>query len=241
MTMRMVWICVMVAVSSTQVWAAESGFLDDYSILEKRAGDSINRVYIAPNAMDLLAGYDSLMVDRPEVLLADDTKYKGAKPEDLLALSEASRDTFTEQFEAGGYSSVEEPGAGVIYMRWAITDLYLKKKKRKLLAYTPTGFLVNAARQATIKDVWRKIDIVELSVEAEFLDSKSGALLAAVTMERGARKTKESKQELVSWEDLDASMRTFGARLVCNLDNAHKSSNEREDCIQIEIEVAPES
>ncbi len=237
----MIWIFSMVAAGSTQVWAADSGFLDDYSILERRAGDAINRIYIAPNAMDLLAGYDSLIVDRPEVLLADDTKYKGAKPEDLLALSEVLRATFTEQFEMGGYAAVEEPGAGVMYMRWAITDLFLKKKKRKLLAYTPVGFAVNAARQATIKDVWRKIDIVELSIEAEFLDSKSGALLAAVTMERGARKTKENKQELVSWEDLDASMQTFGARLVCNLNNAHKSSNEREDCTLIEIEVTPES
>ena len=241
MTMRMVWICALAAVSSAQVWAADSGFLDDYSLLEERTGDSINRIYVAPNAMEMLASYDSLLVGGPEVLLADDTKYKGADPEDLLMLSQAVRETFVEQFEAGGYSSVTDPGDGVIYMRWAITDLYLKKKKRGLLSYTPVGFVVNAGRQAMIKDVWRKIDIVELSIEAEFLDSKSGALLAAVTMERGERKTKQNKQELVSAEDLESSIRTFGARLVCSLDNARKSSSEQENCTLIEIEVTPES
>lgn len=241
MKMRMVSIFALAVVGLGQVWAAESGFLDDYSMLESRSGDAIDRAYIAPNTMELLAGYDSVMVDQPEVFLAADTKYKGAKPDALKSLADTLRTTLNDQLQAGGYKSVEAPGPGVIYMRWAITDLYLKKKKRGLLSYTPAGFVVNAAVKAATKDLWKKIDIVEMSIEAEFIDSESGAVLAAVMLERGARKTKQQKRELVSWEELDATMQTFGARLVCNLDNARKSVDQRSDCTLIEVEVTTDS
>ena len=87
--------------------------------------------------------------------------------------------------------------------------------------------------------VLRKIDIVELNVEAEFLDSASEALLAATIFERGARKNKATgqKQELVSWEDLDAAMRNFGERLRRHLDNARTSATARYDCASIVVEA----
>jgi len=239
--MRMVSVFALAMVGSGHLWAAESGFLDDYSMLKSRSNDSIDRVYIAPNAMDLLAGFDSVMVDQPEVFLATDTKYKGAKPDALKALADTLRTTLSDQLAAGGYKSVDAAGPGVVYMRWAVTDLYLKKKKRGLLSYTPAGFIVNAAVKAATKDLWKKIDIVEMNIEAEFIDSQSGAVIAAVMLERGARKAKGQKVEIVSWEELDATMQTFGARLVCNLDNARKSASERDDCTLIEVEVATES
>ena len=63
MKMRMVSVFAFAMVGSAQIWAAESGFLDDYSMLKSRSNDAIDRVYVAPNAMVLLAGYDSVMVD----------------------------------------------------------------------------------------------------------------------------------------------------------------------------------
>ena len=217
--------------------AEESGFLNDYSQLQSREGDMLGRVYIAPGALDALAAYNSVMVDQPEVFIAADTKYKGAKPDHLKQLADTLRLALVERFEAGGYSVVDEPVAGVVYMRWAVTDLYLKKKKRKLLAYTPIGFVVHGTAQMAIRDLWKKIDIVELNLEAEFVDSQSGEVLSAVVAERGARKAKGQKQELVSWEDLDATMKTFGERLRCNLDNARRASADREDCAAIVVPV----
>lgn len=57
-------------------------------------------------------------------------------------------------------------------------------------------------------------------------------------LERGTRKTKQQKRELVSWEDLDATMQTYGARIVCNLNNARSSVDQREDCTLIKVGVA---
>lgn len=220
--------------------AAESGFLSDYSQLETRPTGLVGRVYIKPGAADALAAYNAVMIDQPEVFLADDTKYAGAKPDHLKQLSDTLRQAMIDRMSAGGYNTVDEPGPGVIYMRWAVTDLYLKKKRRNFLAYTPVGMVVHTTAQLAIQDLWKKIDIVELNLEIEFLDAQNGEVLAAAVLERGHRKDKKKKQkqELVSWEDLDAVMRTFGERVRCNLDNAKLEESAREDCTQILIESA---
>lgn len=213
--------------------------MEDYSKLEAREGDVLSRAYIAPGAREALAAYNAVMIDQPEVFISSDTKYKGAKPDHLKALSDTLRMALVERFQAGGYEVVNEVGPGVVYMRWAVTDLYLKKKKKNFLAYTPIGFVVHSTAQMAVRDLWKKIDIVELSLEVEFLDSQTGELLGAVMVDRGHRKDKAKgqKQELVSWEDLDATMRTFGERLRCNLDNGRLERSDWEDCSAIVIEA----
>ena len=69
-----------------------------------------------------------------------------------------------------------------------------------------------------------------------FFHRSRTASCAVVMTEQGHRKDKEHKQELVSWEELDATMRTFGERLRCNLDNSRKAASDREDCTAIVIE-----
>ena len=194
-------------------------------------------VYIAPGAPDQLKQYNAVMVDQPEVYISPDSKFQGAKPDQLKVLSDTMRTTLMDRLEAGGYHTTDSPGDDVLYIHWAITDLYLKKKKRGPLSYTPIGFVVHATAQAAIRDLWKKIDVVELSVEAEFLDSVSSDQLAAAVIKHGKRKSKGHKAELVSWEELDAEMKTFGERVRCNLDNA--KGKQTEDCASIVIEPEP--
>ena len=215
-------------------WGAESGFMEDYSVLERvEAG----RVYVAPGTLALLSDYEynAVMVDQPEVFMSPDSDYKGAKPDHLKTLADTARFAFMERLEESGYEVANRIGPDVLFVRWAITDLYLKKKKRSILSYTPVGLVVHTTAQAAIRDLWRKIDIVELKIEVELIDGADGNLLAAGVMERGARKAKGQKQELVSWEELDAVMKTIGAKMHCVLDNARKEEAEQEDCSQILI------
>ena len=111
------------------------GFLTDYSLLKTRQGDMVNRVYIVPNAIERLKDYDAVLVDQPEIFISPDSKYKGAKPDQLKQLADTARLAMMERLEAGGYTVADGPGPGVLYMRWAIADLYLKKKKRGLLSF----------------------------------------------------------------------------------------------------------
>jgi len=224
--------------------AQDSGFLSDYSLLQTRGGDTaVDRVYIKDGIMERLADYNAIMVDQPEIIIADDTKYKGAKPEALKQLADTMRLAMMDRLEAGGYNVTDEAGQNVMYMRWAVTNLYLEKKKRGIFSYTPLGAVVHATHQAAIKDLWKKIDIVEMTVEVELLDSASGEVLAAVVDSSGHRKDKKAdiKEDPVTWEELDAQMRTYGERVRCQLDNARLPEANRQNCVAIVIEpVYPE-
>ena len=216
--------------------AQEPGFFTDESLLQAREGDLLERVYIHPDAAEKLKAYNAVLVDQPEIFISPESKYKGAKPDQLKLLADTSRLAMMERLESGGYTVADGPGPGVLYMRWAISDLYLKKKKRGFLSYTPVGMVVHTTKQAAIKDLWKKIDIVELGVKMEFSDAVSGEIIAAGTSNQGTRKGRDQEEDLVTWEELDAMFETIGERARCALDNARLSENERRVCSEIVIE-----
>jgi hypothetical protein len=214
----------------------ETGFLSDYSLLEARERDIANRVYVVPDIEERLKAYNAFLVDQPEIFIAPDSKYNGAKGDQLKLLADTVRLATTERLEAGGYRVVDEPGPGVMYVRFAVADLYLKKKKRGILSYTPMGFVVHTTVQAAVRDLWKKIDIVELSIEMEFADSVTGEILAMGTSPHGMRKGRGQQEDLVTWEELDAVISTVGERMRCQLDNARKPRSEWQVCSAIAIE-----
>ena len=112
--------------------------------------------YVHPDILQIARRFDSVMVDQPEIHMAVDSKYRGAKGDDLKQLADVARLATIERLEAGGWAVTDEPGPNVVYLRWAISDLYLKKKKRSVLSYTPVRLVVHATAQAAIRDLWKK-------------------------------------------------------------------------------------
>ena len=153
---------------------AESGFLSDYSKLKpvkSAAGDEL--VFVAPGAYERAVGYKAVMVDQPEILFSADSEYRGMKPEDIAELASIMRTVAKERLEERGrYKVVEQPGPDVLFVRMALTELYLKKKKRGVLAYTPVGAVAKLGTDA-LKETLSKIDIIEMTFEAELVDSTS--------------------------------------------------------------------
>ena len=217
--------------------AQDESFFTDASLLGPWDQGTFDLGYVDPDILQRAQRYDSVMVDQPEIHIAADSKYKGAKGDHLKQLADVARLAMIERLEAGGWPVANEPGPNVVYMRFAISDLYLKKKKRRVLSYTPVGFVVHTTAQAAIRDLWKKIDIVELSIKIEWLDSVSGEVVSAGVARKGARKTKGQKAELVSWEDLDALFSTIGEQTRCHMDNNKLPEGERRlDCDSLVIE-----
>lgn len=228
----MLGLCVM-----TSATAQDESFFTDPSVLEPWEKGTFDLGWTNPDIVQYLARYDSVIVDQPEVFIAADSKYKGAKPDDLKSLADAARLAVIERLEAGGWKIVNEPGPNVGYIRWALGDVYLKKKKRMILSYTPLGMVVHATAQAAVRDVWKKIDINELGLKIEWLDSTSGELLSAGQANRGLRKSKGQKAEIVSWEELYALFYTIGEQTRCHMDNGKLPEADRTvDCDAIAIE-----
>lgn len=202
----------------------EEGFLTDYSKLQPVSGNAQEFRYVAPDGFKRLAAYNGVVVDEPEVHVSPDSPYKGAKPGDLSAVASNMRIAISDALKAGNYSVPDQPGAGLIYLRLAITDLDMKKKKRGILAYTPIGAVVKVGADA-VKDMMEKVDITGMALQAELTDSVSGEVLAALVYVRP-----ESKDRM-EFDELDSMMKGYGARIRCNLDNARVPANQQIDCL----------
>jgi hypothetical protein len=227
-----------VAICCVAAWAAGSptvsGFLSDYSELKPPPGDNIvDLTWTAPDLRARLQGYDSIMVDQPELFLHAESPYKGFKPDTMKAIADGFREAVIQELGTS-YTVVEEPGENVLYLRLAATNLYVKKKRSKNpLSYTPVGIVKNTVQKALTKDLDKKYSFVELTVEAEMLDSMTGERLGAAVERLGARKNKETgqKKDPSSMDQMEWAMRECGRRTRCRLDNARRPEEERVDCL----------
>jgi hypothetical protein len=236
MTKRFILIVVGLC-SMASATAQEDSFFTDPSLLGPWDQGVFDLAYTDPDILQKAQRYDSVMVDQPEIFIADDSKYKGAKPDHMKQLVDTARLAMTERLERGGWAVADEPGPSVVFMRWAISDLYLKKKKRNILSYTPVGMVVHTTRQAAIRDLWKKVDIVELGLMIEWTDSVSGEVLSAGKAKQGVRKSRGQKEDLVTWEELDAMFLSIGEQTRCHLDNNKlPEGSKRLDCDSIVIE-----
>lgn len=211
---------------------AESGFLSDYSILTlspQQSQEGTDLIYIAPGAEERMSEYNAFMVDQPEIHFSADSEYRGLKPEDVQAISDELRTALSEALTAGGYKVVDQPGADVLYLRTALSELYLKKKKRGLMSFTPVGMVVHTGKNA-LSETLKKIDIIEMTLEAESLDSQSGDLLGAIVLNRGARKAKGQKEQRIDMDEFRATVYEYGSRFRCRFDNARMAESQRIDC-----------
>ena len=202
-------------------------------VVEEEHG--LDLIYRAPGAIDRLAKYNKLMIDQPEIWLDPDSDYGGMKPDDAKAIADMIRENMTERWISRGYEVVDEPGPDVLFARVALTDLYLKKEKRRLLSYTPTGVVAKFGADA-LREMMSKVDIIEMALQGEMLDSQSEEVVAAIVIKRGARKDKATGQKLVrlDFDEFEAIVLEYGARVACSLDNAKKPEPQRIDCMDVE-------
>lgn len=239
MIRTLVFTTAMIALSTGTAYA-ESGFLTDYSVLTtQESSEGSDRVYAAPGAEERLVNYNAVMVDEPEIHFSPDSEYKGLKPEDVAAIAAILRDNLVEKLRSGGYDVVEQPGANVLYMRTALTNLYLKKKKRGIMSYTPMGAVVKVGKDA-LSETLNKVDIIEMNLEAELSDSLSGQIFAAAELQRGAQKSSGQKEQRMDMEELRATVQEYSGRFRCRLDNARTSADQRIDCYDAAARAARE-
>jgi hypothetical protein len=208
--------CALASVASAaQVY--NQTFLTDYSKLvatplPNNAGTDL--LWVIPNADALIAKYTSVMVDEPEVLMSSTSPYQGAKPTDLEAIAGNVRKDVGDALKAGGYSVVEAAGPTVLYIRLAVTDLSLERKKRRLLAYTPIGFVVKLGADS-LRDMMQKYDVMGAAIQGQVSDSTTQDLLAELVALRG------DNGKRLDFSTLDTEVQGFASRLRCRLDNTH--------------------
>ena len=202
----------------------DSDFLSDYSQLQESSNETMDYTYLAAGAPDRMATYAAIMIDQPEIFVSPDSDYKGMKPDDMKELADAFRSALAESL-GEDYLVVDQPGPNVLYLRFALSNVLLKKQRRRLLSYTPIGLVTNAVRSA-ITDITDKIDLKGLTIEMEVLDSTSEEQLAALSETRS-----QTEEEPTSWAEVEALIDVYGQRVRCRLDNARLAEADRVDCL----------
>jgi len=202
-------------------------FFDDYSHLtplQDRLGGTDMR-YVTSGALQKLAKYNAVMVDEPEVLISAQSDYKGAKPEDLQAMSDAMRSGAVARLKAGGYNVVDAPGPDVLYVRAALTDVQLTKKRRGILAYTPAGAVIKFGTDM-LKNVMQRYDIMNMVFQVELVGSESKEQIGQYVMIRGGN----DKPVRIDFDKLESDMQEFASRLKCWLDVSRTPAVQPIDC-----------
>jgi hypothetical protein len=190
----------------------------DFNLDRTEAG-GVDLGYLAPDAFIRLSGYDAVMVDQPEVWVAAESPYRGAKPDQLKALADFTRDRLIGRLIRGGYNVVEVPGPGVLYLRLALTDLYLSKRRRAATDYTP----IEGRSGAALLDTQ---DLLAVAIQAELTDSQTGDVLAALIIERGNPRGATGLDQAA----LGAIVDEYSERLRCRLDNSRRVAEAWVDC-----------
>jgi hypothetical protein len=216
----------------------EESFLTDPASLhsDERFGNDL--IAFSEDIFSKANTYDSIMLDEPEIFIAADSPYQGFKPSDIAALADMMRQSMikgltTEPVSFGNYKAADKPGPGTLYLRTALTDVYIRKNKRGMLSYTPVGAAVKGVSDMT-SDAIDKTTLVEMKLEGELQDSDSGQVLFAFIMQRGERKDKttHTEEQAASWEATGQIAETLGRRLACRLDNARNQGGPARDCIK---------
>jgi hypothetical protein len=216
----------LVALASSTAWAEDSGFLPNYEGLTFQAGEFGGKTTPVPNLTEKMAILNKIMVDQPEVFISPDSDNKGMKPDDALAISEALRTAVTGNISED--NQVEEVGPNVIYLRMAITNVHLKKKKRRLISYTPVGIVTNVAKNIIIIVMVKKIDLEQVTIEAQSINSVTGENLGTLVIKLSLAAEDESDE--ATWENLTEQFDAIGKQIACRIRNAKVALNEREDC-----------
>jgi hypothetical protein len=211
-------------------WKSET-FLTDYSgLVPVPARTGQNFVYEAPGAEAKFGHFDAVMVDQPEISLSPSSPYHSAKPDELKAIAEFLRSAVAESLRSRGYEVVDRQGEHVLYLRVALTDLQLKKKRRGVLSYTPIGAVVHGVK-AAVQDVMKEVDILDMAGQAEALDSRSGDVLAAIVCKRRAPVgASGGKLDRMTFEEFHAHVTGYGHQMACRLDNGRLPVDQRVDC-----------
>ena len=231
MNIRKIVICAAVASTALLFSSAQademiySGFMSDYTQLEKVTDGTADYRYIAPGGEERMAQFDAVMIDQPEIFIANDSPYRGAKPKHMVALAEALRSGLTSALSEDLYV-VSSPGEKVLYIRIAITNLKLTKKKKSILGYTPAGMVLGGIKGAATSDLAKKANLQGMVLELEGFDSVSGERIIALIDSIGS-----DAQQHASWEELEVFMAKYGRIMQCRFDNARLPAEQRVNCL----------
>ena len=185
--------------------------------------------YVPDNMEERLSAYTAIMVDQPEVYISAASSARGAKPDHLKVLADVVRDNIVGPILRRGYDVVEQPGSGTLYLRMALTEVYLERLDGAE-DYSPVRLEAYTSVDAGMDQLAEFYTLHAATLEMQLIDSMSGELLAAGIIRRGYADKAPGEDSGGSRDTSLAVVEDIGDRLGCRLVNATRSEPQRERC-----------
>jgi hypothetical protein len=174
-----------------------NGFLSDYSKLEKNPRYEGSRIYANPATP--LKNYSRFIVNPVQVRLSSLGAQRHSDPGKLQEISQYAHQQFVSALQSGGYEVVTSPGPGTLILRSALTEV--------------------APSELSSKSYLMNISLGGASIEAEFVDALSGAIVVAVTESQRGKKISTGSND---YENAKNVIDRWAARLVQRLNEEHE-------------------
>jgi hypothetical protein len=157
--------------------AAYREFLSHPERLAPQPGGSGALVWVDPDAD--LARYDSFLIERIQVRLADDAAHKTVDPTELKALTDQLHEAIVKALTPA-YRIVSKPGRGVLRVRIAITDLVPTKTEYSVAALViPYATVLDlASGAASGEQLGQAPYLGRTGIAGELVDAESGRVVA---------------------------------------------------------------
>lgn len=197
------------ALSLNQVFAAGSEFIEDMPQLTQDPDRPGAMIWEKPG-FDR-AAYTRVMIEPITIFISPESEYKGMNADELKSLSDEFVQVVTKTLEPE-IPVVNQGGAGVMYIRAALTNVKVAKKKRGLLGYTPIGFVATSIAHSGVGG----ISLQDAVLEVEMLDPVSGERLGVLVDK--APKTADDKE--MSWEAVDKTLTYYATRFKARMQAA---------------------
>lgn len=182
----------------------KTGFINDYSQMEKGGDDQAALSYTQPGAD--LSMYDKIMIEKVCVCLPDQEDYDDVEPVLLSEFADYYDQAITSEVMER-YKVVSKPGPGVLKIRAAITDVKPSSPIiNTISSISPIGITLSVATKI-VSD--KNLGTGEAASEIEVLDSVTGERLAAyVDRRQGGKMIFRSK-----WADAKEAFDHWARRL----------------------------
>jgi len=173
----------------------KSGFLGDYSQLQKGGGERALLYYVKPGVY--WAGYDKVILDSVSIWYSENSEFEDVPQEELDNLAHYLYDAVKKQLEQN-WTIVDKPGPGTIRLRMALTEAEGASREMDIATtYLPPARLIS---EGTKLATGTHAFVGETTIELEVLDSISNDRLLAIVDKRSGGKHYEGSTD--NWADV---------------------------------------
>ena len=197
----------------------QSGFLgDDYAKLRPDEGNADWLIYFRDS--ESLKKSDTFFVEKVKVFLVPEAQQRDISQADLDKLADYFTRAMRDALTAGHYTLADQPGPGVMTLRFAITNVEPNGGKTNMVMSGSEAVAAHAAVPVPgASELVPRLKVGKVSIEGEMVDSSGQVEMAFMTAKSG-RRFFSGLKAFQKWGDIDAAFRGWAKNFRQRLDKA---------------------